>query len=87
MGIETKDIKKPAGKYNWFTMFWEGFTSMSRLSKTLWILAIAELIFLYFILKPFFFPNVLDTTYDNDADKANHVRTELFEKAQESEQQ
>jgi len=62
-------------------MFWEGFTSMSRMSKTLWIVAIVKLIIMFFILKPFFFPNLLDTNYENEADKAEHVRTELFRKA------
>jgi hypothetical protein len=36
---------------------------------------------MFFILKPFFFPNLLDTNYENEADKAEHVRTELFRKA------
>ncbi|MDD2327512.1 MAG: DUF4492 domain-containing protein [bacterium] len=62
-------------------MFWSGFTSMSRLSRTLWIVAIVKLIIMFFILKPFFFPNLLESNYDNDADKAQHVRTELFNKA------
>lgn len=78
-----KDIAEK--KYNWFTMFWSGFTSMSRMSKTLWIVAIVKLVIMFFILKPFFFPNVLETNYDNDADKAEHVRTELYEKVQPSE--
>lgn len=72
------EINSPSEKFNWFKMFRAGFTSMSPLSKSLWILVIVKLIIMYFILKPFFFPNVLDSTYDNDADKANHVRTELF---------
>jgi uncharacterized membrane protein len=79
-----KEIKSPE-KYNWFTMFWSGFTSMSRMSKTLWIVAIVKLVIMFFILKPFFFPNVLETNYDNDADKAEHVRTELYEKASTTE--
>ena len=54
---------------------------MSRLSRTLWIVAIVKLIIMFFILKPFFFPNLLESNYDNDADKAQHVRTELFNKA------
>lgn len=75
------EIKRETTKYNWFSMFWKGFTSMSRMSKTLWIVAIVKLIIMFFILKPFFFPNLLDTNYENDADKAEHVRTELFRKA------
>ncbi len=54
---------------------------MSRMSKTLWIVAIVKLVVMFFILKPFFFPNLLETNYDNDADKAEHVRSELLQKA------
>lgn len=75
------EVNRTSEKFNWFKMFWTGFTNMSRLSKTLWIVAVVKLIIMFFILKPFFFPNELDTKYENDADKANHVRTELFNKA------
>jgi uncharacterized membrane protein len=75
------EINRPQERFNWFKMFWTGFTNMSRLSKTLWIVAVVKLIIMFFILKPFFFPNVLNTKYEDDADKAQHVRTELFKKA------
>lgn len=78
MEVETNE--SPA-RFNWFTMFWSGFNNMSRTSKTLWIVAIVKLVIMFFILKPFFFPNVLETYYDNEEDKAEHVRTELFRKA------
>lgn len=74
------EINRPEEKFNWFKMFWSGFTNMSSLSKTLWIVAIVKLIIMFFILKPFFFPNELDTKYENDADRAQHVRTELYKK-------
>jgi uncharacterized membrane protein len=79
------EIIRPGGKFNWFKMFWTGFTNMSRLSKTLWIVAIVKLIIMFFILKPFFFPNLLNTKYEDDADKAQHVRTELYKKASATE--
>lgn len=75
------EINRPEEKFNWFTMFWTGFTNMSSLSKTLWIVVIVKLVIMFFILKPFFFPNVLDTRYENEAEKAQHVRTELYKKA------
>lgn len=79
------EIKRPPEKFNWFKMFWDGFTNMSTLSKSLWIVVIVKLIIMYFILKPFFFTNLLDSTYEDDTDKANHVRTELYKKAPETE--
>jgi uncharacterized membrane protein len=67
-------------KFNWFKMFWEGFTNMTTLGKTLWIIVIIKLIFMFFILKPIFSPNLLNKTYDNATDKADHVRKELIKK-------
>ena len=49
--------------------------------KTLWVIVVVKLVIMFFILKPFFFPNLLKSKYDNDLDKANHVRTELYQKA------
>ncbi len=55
----------------------DGFKSMT-LGKSLWILIIIKLFIMFAILKAFFFPNLLNTLYDNDEDKAQHVRTELL---------
>lgn len=79
------EMSRPEEKFNWFRMFWDGITHMSPLARTLWIVAIVKLIILFFILKPFFFPNLLNTTYDDDADRAQHVRTELYDKAPSAE--
>lgn len=67
-------------KFNWFKMFWEGFTNMSPLGKTLWVIVIIKLIFMFFILKPIFSPNYLNKNFDTPEDKAEHVRKELIEK-------
>ena len=67
-------------KFNWFKMFWEGFTNMTTLGKTLWIIVIIKLIFMFFILKPMFSPNYLNANFDNAQDKAAHVRKELIER-------
>ena len=67
-------------KFNWFKMFWEGFTNMTTLGKTLWVIVIIKLIFMFFIMKPIFSPNLLNTKFDNAEDKAEHVRKELIDK-------
>ncbi|MGN1246659.1 MAG: DUF4492 domain-containing protein [Muribaculaceae bacterium] len=54
----------------------EGFRSMT-VGKTLWMLIILKLFIMFAILKVFFFPNLLNSNYDNDADRAQHVRSEL----------
>ena len=57
----------------------EGFKSMS-LGKTLWALIILKLFIMFAILKLFFFPDLLSSNYDNDDDRAQHVRNELIKK-------
>ncbi|MEG0252843.1 MAG: DUF4492 domain-containing protein [Muribaculaceae bacterium] len=55
-----------------FNFYVEGFKSMT-LGKTLWIIILVKLFIMFFILKLFFFPNILNSLYDNDADKAQHA--------------
>ncbi len=55
----------------------DGFKNMT-LGKSLWMLIIIKLFIMFAILKAFFFPNLLNSLYDNDEDKAQHVRTELL---------
>lgn len=57
----------------------EGFKSMT-VGKTLWALIILKLFIMFAILKLFFFPDLLSTNYDNDDDRAQHVRNELIKK-------
>ena len=55
----------------------DGFKNMT-LGKSLWVLIIIKLFIMFAILNAFFFPNLLNSLYDNDEDKAQHVRTELL---------
>ena len=57
----------------------EGFKSMT-VGKTLWALIILKLFIMFAILKLFFFPDLLSGNYDNDDDRAQHVRNELIKK-------
>jgi len=45
--------------------------------KTLWLIVIIKLFIMFVVLKIFFFPNYLNTNFDNDKSKAEHVRQEL----------
>ncbi|MBO7382316.1 MAG: DUF4492 domain-containing protein [Muribaculaceae bacterium] len=73
------DNKKP----NIFVRVWrfyiDGFRSMT-VGKTLWAIILVKLFVLFFILKLFFFPNILSRDYDNDADRAKAVATNLLNK-------
>lgn len=73
-------MEKVQPKFNFFKMFWEGFTNMTTLGKTLWIIVIIKLIFMFCVLKPIFSSNYLNKNFDNKEDKANHVRKELITK-------
>ncbi|MBR5435972.1 MAG: DUF4492 domain-containing protein [Muribaculaceae bacterium] len=73
------DNKKP----NIFVRVWrfyiDGFRSMT-VGKTLWAIILVKLFVLFFILKLFFFPNILSRDYDNDADRAKAVAANLLNK-------
>ena len=57
---------------NMVNFYIEGFNNM-RVGKKLWAIVGIKLFVLFFILKPFFFPNILKTKFDNDKDRANFV--------------
>ena len=57
----------------------DGFKSMT-VGKTRWALIILKLFIMFAILKLFFFPDLLSSNYDNDDDRAQHVRNELIKK-------
>ncbi len=63
-----------------YIFYRDGFTNMT-VGKTLWIIALIKLFIMFAILKTFFFPNYLNTNFDNDESKANHVRQELINKS------
>ena len=54
----------------------DGFRGMT-VGRSLWLLILAKLAIFFLILKLFFFPNLLERDYDNDADRARAVRENL----------
>lgn len=57
-------------------MYVDGFRQMT-VGRKLWLLILIKLFIFFAILRLFFFPNVLATEYDNDADRAAAVRSTL----------
>lgn len=57
-------------------LYADGFRSMT-VGRKLWALIIIKLIIIFAILKVFFFPDLLSSSYDSDAARADAVRTEL----------
>jgi len=48
-----------------------------RLGRTLWTIILLKLFVLFCVLKVFFFPNVLQTHFANDEERADHVLSRL----------
>ena len=67
-------------KFNFFIMFRDGFKSMT-LGKTLWLIVVIKLVIMFLILRPFFFPNFLNSKFDDSDSKADYVREELIRNA------
>lgn len=71
-------MKKDKERFNFFTMFRDGFKSMT-LGKTLWTLVVIKLIIMFLILKPFFFPNFLNSNFDDAKEKGDYVSKQLYD--------
>lgn len=54
----------------------DGFREMT-VGKTLWLIILLKLFIFFVVIKLLFFPNLLSRDYDNDSERANHVRKEL----------
>ncbi len=59
--------------------YYDGFKSMT-LGKTLWAIIIIKLFIMFFILKLFFFPDLLKKNFKNDEDRSRHVLEQLTNK-------
>lgn len=69
--------KRAAGVVSFYR---DGFRAM-RLGRTLWKIILLKLVFLFAVLKLFFFPDVLKSRYDSDEARAGHVLNRLTETA------
>ena len=57
-------------------LYCDGFRNMT-VGKTLWAIILVKLFVFFVVMKLLFFPNVLKRDFDNDSDRADHVRKEL----------
>lgn len=58
--------------HNIVNFYIDGFKNM-KIGKKLWLIIGIKLFIFFFILKLFFFPNLLQTKFSNDKDRANFV--------------
>lgn len=63
-----------------YVFFRDGFRNMT-IGRTLWMIVLIKLFIMFGILKIFFFPNFLNSNFDTDAEKSDHVRNELIDKS------
>jgi len=63
-----------------FRFYRDGFSSMT-VGRSLWLLILIKLFIIFFILKIFFFPDILSRDYNNDAERAEAVRNSLLDPA------
>ncbi|MDE6853441.1 MAG: DUF4492 domain-containing protein [Muribaculaceae bacterium] len=59
-----------------WALYRDGFRNMT-VGRSLWALIIVKLVLFLVVLKLFFFPDILEREYDNDADRAAAVRVSL----------
>lgn len=59
-------------------MYVDGFRSMT-VGRSLWLIILLKVVVFFAILRVFFFPDILGSTYDNDEDRAAAVRSALTE--------
>lgn len=61
-----------------FRFYYEGFMNMSFWGKKVWIIIIIKLFIMFAILKVFFFPDLLQKKFDNDAQRSEFVMDQLI---------
>ena len=61
---------------DYFAMHIHGFKNLTW-GKPLWIIVLVKLFIMFAILRIFFFPNYLNSRYETDQEKSEHVKKEL----------
>ncbi len=68
---------------NVYTFYRDGFKGMT-LGKKLWKIILIKLFVMFVILKLFFFPNFLNTSFHTDEEKGNYVLEQITRNADPS---
>ena len=74
---ENKILKNNSIPLKIWRFYLEGFRNMT-LGKSLWAIILIKLFIMFFILRLFFFPNILQQKYDTDEERANQVIENLI---------
>ena len=55
----------------------DGFKGLKGWGKQVWIIILIKLFIMFFILKIFFFPDLLQKNFDTDAERGEYVLDQL----------
>ncbi|HRY34212.1 MAG TPA: DUF4492 domain-containing protein [Bacteroidales bacterium] len=59
-----------------FRFYYEGFREMTW-GRTLWLIIIVKLFIMFAVLKLFFFPDFLNSRFDDEQEKSEYIIEEL----------
>jgi len=59
-----------------FNFYYQGFKNMTW-GKSVWIIILIKLFIFFFVLKIFFFPNLLEKNFSSDKERGEHVLENL----------
>lgn len=60
-----------------FYFYVNGFKRMNGTSRTLWLIILVKLFIMFAILKLFFFPNLMNSNFDNDEERSEYILESL----------
>lgn len=63
-----------------FYFYYDGFRNMSGYGKKLWVIIILKLVIIFAVVKLFFFSDFLDSRYQTEEEKSDHVIEQLINK-------
>lgn len=58
-------------------LYYEGFKNQSSWGRQVWLVILIKLFIMFFVLKLFFFPNILKTKFSSDEQRSNYVIEQL----------
>ena len=71
------DKKKHNIFKRFYLLYYEGFRDMPKYGVQLWTIILLKLFIVFFLLKVFFFPDILESKFDNDKEKGDFVIEQL----------
>lgn len=62
---------------NLFHFYYDGFRTLSWWGRRVWLIIIVKLCIMFLILKLFFFPDFLKTSFSSDKERSDYVIEQL----------